>query len=200
MPSIFTLCEDMEQLKSQMNILMSHLKQNEIITDEMVRHSVQSRMKKILPSRIKEYAALIILLGFMPAFQIYCYCSGKITSLTFVIATILLCLYSAFWTLYGKYNNLRNVCKNGTLTEVATEVARMRRNNNIVSITTPLVFVAWCAIYFSIYFQELLDDDLRQLVLALMVIIAVAADIVYGLYRVRRVTGDVLDEIKSLKK
>lgn len=124
----------------------------------------------------------------------------QLTSLTFVIATILLCLYSAFWTLYGKYNNLRHVCKNGTLTEVATEVARMRRNNNIVSITTPLVFVAWCAIYFSIYFQELLDDDLRQLVLALMVIIAVAADIVYGLYRVRRVTDDVLDEIKSLKK
>lgn len=200
MSSYFTLCEDMEQLKSQMNILMSHLRQNEIITEEMVRHSVQNRMKKILPSRIKEYVALFIVAGFMPAYLIFCYYCDKITSLTFVIATILMCAYSAFWTLHGKYNNLRNVCKNGTLTEVATEVARMRRNNNIVSITTPLVLIAWCAVYFSIYFHELVEGDMRQLVFALMIFILVVTDVAYGIYRVRRVTGDVLDEIESLKK
>lgn len=200
MSSYFTLCEDMEQLKSQMNILMSHLRQNEIITEEMVRHSVQNRMKKILPSRIKEYVALFIVAGFMPAYLIFCYYCGKITSLTFVIATILMCAYSAFWTLHGKYNNLRNVCKNGTLTEVATEVARMRRNNNIISITTPLVLIAWCAVYFSIYFHELVEGDMRQLVFALMIFILVVTDVAYGIYRVRRVTGDVLDEIESLKK
>ena len=200
MASYFTLCEDMEQLKAQMNILMSHLRKNEIITEEMVRHSVQTRMKKILPSRIKEYVALFIVAGFMPAYLIFCYYCGKITSLTFVIATILMCAYTAFWTLYGKYNNLRNVCKNGTLTEVATAVARMRRQNNIVSITTPLVLIAWCAVYFSIYFHELVEGDMRQMVFALMIIILVVTDVAYGIYRVRRVTGDVLDEIESLKK
>lgn len=200
MTSYFTLCEDMEQLKAQMNILMSHLRKNEIITEEMVRHSVQTRMKKILPSRIKEYVALFIVAGFMPAYLIFCYYCGKITSLTFVIATILMCAYTTFWTLYGKYSNLRNVCKNGTLTEVATQVARMRRQNNIVSITTPLVFVAWCTVYFTIYFRDLVQGEMTQLVIALIIILVVATDIIYGLYRVRRITSEVLNEINELKQ
>lgn len=190
----------MEQLKAQMNILMSHLRKNEIITEEMVRHSVQTRMKKILPSRIKEYVALFIVAGFMPAYLIFCYYCGKITSLTFVIATILMCAYTTFWTLYGKYSNLRNVCKNGTLTEVATQVARMRRQNNIVSITTPLVLVAWCTVYFTIYFRDLVQGEMTQLVIALIIILVVATDIIYGLYRVRRITSEVLNEINELKQ
>lgn len=200
MTSYFTLCDDMDQLKSQMNILMSHLRKNEIITEDMVRYSVQNRMKKILPTRIKEYVTLLIVAGFMPAYLIFCYCTGLITSLTFVIATILMCLYTTFWTLYGKYSNLRNVCKNGTLTEVATQVARMRRQNSIVSITTPLVLVAWCTVYFTIYFRDLVQGEMTQLVIALMIILVVATDIIYGLYRVRRITGDVLNEINELKQ
>lgn len=41
---------------------------------------------------------------------------------------------------------------------------------------------------------------MRQLVFALIIIILVVTDVAYGIYRERRVTSDVLDEIESLKK
>lgn len=199
MANYFTLCDDMEQLKAQMNILMSHLKQNEIITDEMIRASVQKRMKQIVPSRVKEYIALLIVAGFMPIYLICCYYFGKITSLPFVIATIVLCLYTTIRSIIGKYNNVRNVCKNGNLTEVATEVVRMRKLNIINGIITPLLLIAWCCVYFHEYFKDLVVEH-NGLFFAVMIILIVTVDIAIGLYRVHRVTGEVLEEIESIKK
>lgn len=199
MSSYFTLCDDMDQLKAQMNILMSHLKQNEIITDEMVRFSVQKRMKKILPGRIKQYAVMLLVAVLMPCYLIAMMHFGKITSVPFVATTIAMCWYSAFSMYYSKYNELRNVCKDGALTEVATQVARLRRKNILFSILTPLVLIVWCVVYFTEYYQDLLTEH-NGLFMAIFIIMIVTADIVFGAYRIHRVTSDVLDEIKSLKK
>lgn len=189
----------MEQLKAQMNILMSHLKQNEIITDEMVRHSVQSRMKKILPSRIKEYAVLLLVAILMPGYLITMLYLGRVTSIPFVITTIAMCWYSAFSMYVSKYNDLRNVCKNGALTEVAIQIARLRRKNIIFSILTPLVLMGWCVVYFTEYGQALLSEH-NGLFFAIFIILFVLGDVFYGAYRIHHVTSDVLDEIESLKK
>lgn len=199
MTNYFTICDDMDQMKVQMNILMSHLKQNEIITDEMIQASIKSRMKTIVPSRIKECVALLIVAGFMPIYLIYCYHIDKITSLPFVVATIALCLYSTIRMFISKYNNVRNVCKNGNLTEVAIEVARMRRLNTINIITTPLMLGAWCCVYFYEYFQDLMVERI-SLFFALFIILFVTGDIAYGFYRIHRVTGEVLKEIENIRK
>lgn len=199
MTSYFTLRDDMDQLKAQMNILMSHLKQNEIITDEMIRKSVQSRMKRILPSKFSECATLFIIGLFMPVYLICCYYFGKVTSLTFVVATIAMCLYTTVRTLIGMHKNVRNVCKNGNLTEVATEVARMQRRNIIESIITPLVLVAWCCVYFSVYFNDLVVEH-NGLFIACGIILFVTVNLAYGFYRIHRVTNEVLKEIESIKK
>lgn len=199
MSSYFTLRDDMDQLKAQMNILMSHLKQNEIITDEMVRRSVQTHMKSILPSRFRVNLGLFIVGAFMPIYLIVCYCLGMINSLPFVIATIALCLYSAAMMLLARYNDLRNVCKNGTLTELATQVARYRRRNTIASIATPLVVLAWAAVYFSENYKALLDEH-NGLFIACGIILFVTVYVICGYRRVNRVAGDVLEEIENLKK
>lgn len=198
MTNYLTLCDDMNQLKAQMNILMSHLRQNEIITDEMIHNSVQNRMKSIVPSRIAEYAALAMLV-FLSIFFIYCYCIGKMTSLAYVIATIAMCIYSAFQIIYGKYNNLRNICKNGTLTEVATQVARMRRQNALFSITTPLVLIAVCSVYFYEYYNTLITEH-NGLFMVMLIILFVTSNLIYRFYRVHHITGEVLDEIENFKK
>jgi len=199
MQSYFTLRDDMDQLKAQMNILMSHLKQNEIITDEMVRRSVQTRMKSILPSQFRVNLALCIVGAFMPIYLIVCYCLGMINSLPFVIATIALCLYSAVVMLLTRYNDLRNVCKNGALTEVATQVAHYRRRNTITSFATPLVVLVWCIVYFSENYQTLLTEH-NGLFIACGIILFVTVYVIYGFRRVNRVTGEVLEEIENLKK
>lgn len=199
MTTYYSLLDDMEQLKAQMNILMTHLKKNEIITEEMVLRTTKNQMERILPSRISEVLSLLVTFLVIPGFSIYGYLKGDINSLPFELFTIAMCWYSGCRTLLGMRTNIRAAFNRGSLTEVAAKVAKIRRQNALNSVLTPIIMLIWCSWFLYLNYTDLLAEH-NGLFMCFLIFAFVAVSIATGFYRIRRVTGNVLQQIEELKK
>lgn len=188
----------MQTLKDQMNILMSHLKQNNIITEEMVRRTTQRQMEHILPSRIKVVLSFLVSILFVPGMTIYEYFNGQISSLPFTLFTVVMCWYAGSRIFTSNHNDIRRLYKEGSLTQVAESVVRMRRQNFIDGLLTMGFLLVWCGWFLYLNYTDLLNEH-NGLFFCGIIFLFVTVSIVLGYNRLRRVTGDVLKQIEELQ-
>lgn len=188
---------DLELLKVQMQILKSHLSENEIISKEMVDATVKTQVRSLTSSPA---AYLVGLAGeiFIAVFSVYAYTVLGTWSLWFTIATVVWCALCTFG-MYQQYKlKVRENILNDALVDTASEIARWREFNIRQSVFTAIATVAYVGCIFAETWTSLQQSPMDMFI-ALFIISFVIGSVARNKYKIHKVASDLLKEVESVK-
>lgn len=194
----FVTTDELDILKAQMQVLRSHLKDNEIISKEMLEATVKAEAKNITGKRMSFLTTMIVdtLMGIYFAW-IY-FSRPGFMSTTFLIATLCWCL---LWVVvaYLQYReNMQDRLLNDSLTEAATDLMKLKKQNLRLAYLTIAATIAWLCILFYETWEELSQPI--PCLLVCMIIFFVTFCVSSKMQKIHRTTSDLMRQIEEVKK
>ena len=198
--------QELEQMRQQMDILKRKLEQQEIVNDQMIRHSMKSRMSWI--NRYRWIALFIIpfvALCFLPAVKSPYSVFGGYMSWSLYFFTILIVAASTIADFV--INRISdNTMMNSSLLEISEKLAKMKRLRRWQTIIGLIVIAFWIAwLMYEIYASAGDDPDSKRQTIGFMIAIGIGAVIggAIGLtiyFKMQRTNDDIIHQIEELKK
>lgn len=199
MTNIMTIGDDLEMLKSQMDLLTRSMMDKNLISEEMIRKSVKRRIEGVIPSKIG-YCLGIILGGLVfPCVVMWMTLSLNSYSLGLGIFTVLMSWFGTYKTIEYMRLNPEKVLRDGSLLDVTETITKMRRMNNRQLMLSYVFMFVWCGWFLMEQYSSLVGS-IESIVLVSMVFIFVFVGITTNSLRIERTTKRVLEDIEDMRK
>ena len=185
-----------EELRTQYATLKNQLKNQEIVSNRLIREVMRSKKKDINSTKIVEYVCVAICILLYPPL----YFTGMF-SLAFLIATVLMVLICAVATWYihrpvDKLNFMRD-----DLATVARVMARFKQQyNQWLYYVTPLILIPWVAWACYEFAWKNAPEGAYPWVMTIALIIGGLVGLAIGLYyhfKAVNAAQDIIDEIED---
>lgn len=194
-----TIGDDLEMLKSQMDLLTRSMMDKNLISEEMIRKSVKRRIEGVIPSKIG-YCLGIILGGLVfPCVVMWMTLSLNSYSLGLGIFTVLMSWFGTYKTIEYMRLNPEKVLRDGSLLDVTETITKMRRMNNRQLMLSYVFMFVWCGWFLMEQYSSLVGS-IESIVLVSMVFIFVFVGITTNSLRIERTTKRVLEDIEDMRK
>lgn len=191
--------KNFEEMRSQFAILKNQLKQQEIVSDRLLRETMKAKNKDISSTKRMVYGCAAIGLIIYP----FTYLTHT-WSMTFAVATCLMMLFcaAATWYIHKPVEELNFM--RDDFTTVARVMARFKKQyNDWLHYVTPTLLIPWVswACYEIVWKNapEGLDNRVRMiLVLPLLVGVALGGFIGYRFHcKAVNAAQDIIDQIEE---
>lgn len=195
----FATTDELDILKAQMQVLRSHLQQNEIISQEMLDATVKAEVKTIIGKR-RSFLLTMIADTLMCAYFIWIYFSRPgFMSTLFLVTTICWCL---FWVLVAWHQyrqNMRDRLLNDSLTEAALDLVKVKQQNLRQARLTIIASIVWLVVLFWETWDDISHSP-EHCLFVCMIIFFVGYSVSSRLQKVHRTTTSLLRQIEEVKK
>ena len=198
MTNIYTLADELETLKADMQMLKSLLRDRVVITEDMVRRSARARIKRLLPSSNFSLVSTIAILFSLGTFT-YSHVVNGTFSLTFLLITWVFLLFCLIRPLFMNNKALRTALTQGSLTEVTTQVKKWSQQVSLNRTLSIIALTIWAMFFFYDAHTDIMQRP-ASLIVIFIIFLFVISSIIEHQHRVAKTSREVLDEIAEVKK
>ena len=188
---------EFDEMKSQMQVLKSHLSDSEIVSKEMLDATIKSSAKNLISKRLWNIVAIVTVL-LMAGFITYVCLSLHKCSVLFMAATIVWCIFLALVNFQQYKDNFRDRLLDGSVTDTVGTVARWKLQNLRQGISIAVATVIWSAFCLNEIWADI-TADISHAVFVAVLYIFVLGDVGGRYHRTHKVTSDLLKQIDSLR-
>ena len=184
-------------LKAQMQVLKSHLANDEIVSKEMLEAAVKSSARNLADRRFMNILAIAADL-LVVAFIAYVCLSLHKCSVLFMIATTVWGIFLAALSYLRYKNDIRSQLLDGSLVDTVRTVTAWKRQNMTQGLLTAVASVIWACFCLN----EIWDDvtgNLEHAVFAAVIFLFVLGVTCSRYLSVNKVTTNLLKQIKELR-
>lgn len=195
----FATTDELDILKAQMQVLRSHLQQNEIISQEMLDATVKAEVKSIMGKR-RSFLITMIVDTLMCAYFVWIYFSRPgFMSPLFLVATICWCMLWVFvaWRQYCQ--NMRERLLNDTLTEAALDLVKVKQQNLRHAYLTIIASIAWVCVLFWETWDEISQNP-EQCLMVCFILCFVLYCVSSRMMKIHRTTTSLIRQIEEIKQ
>ena len=188
---------ELDVLKSQMQVLKNHLSDNEIVSREMLDVAIKSSAKSLTSKRLWNIVAIAAVL-LMAGFIAYVCLSLHKCRVLFMAATIVWCVFLALVNLQQYKDNIRGQLLDGTVADTVGTLSRWKLQNLRQGISIAVATVIWSAFCLN----EICDDIISEpshAVFVTVLYIFVLGNVGGHYHRVHKVTTSLLKQIDELR-
>lgn len=195
----FVTTDEFDILKAQMQVLRSHLQQNELISQEMLDATVKAEVKNIVGKRRSFLITMVVDLLMAVYFAWIHFSRPDFMSTTFFIATMCWCLLWVY-VAYRQYRqNMRERLLNDSLTDAAQDLAHVKQQNLRLAILTAAASVAWVAVLLWETWAEI-SQSFEQCIAVFFIFFFVFFNVSNRMVKIHRTTTSLLRQIEEVKK
>lgn len=198
MKNIITLGEDLEMMKSQMDLLTRFMINQNLISDEMIRRSVEKNVKKTLPSKFSVWFSILFSSVLFPGIIMWETLSKDVYSIPFGIFTVLMSWCVMYLGLGYRKMKIHETLQDGSLLEVSDTITRLRKFNNRNKLVTIFFLITWIC-WFLVENHTILLSDINQLIMSVIIVGIVTISVISRYVNVERSLQNSLDYIKEMK-
>ncbi len=188
---------EFDVLKSQMQVLKSHLSDNEIISKEMLDTTIKSNARNLTSKRLWNMVAIVAVL-LMAGFITYVCLSLHKCSVLFMAATIVWCIFLALVNLQQYKDNFRDRLLDGSVTDTVSTVSRWKLQNLRQGISIAVATVIWSAFCFYEIWDDIVSEP-SHAVFVVVLYVFVLGNVGGHYLRVHKVTTSILKQIDELR-
>jgi len=198
MKNIIELGDDLEMLKSQMDILTRVMSDKNLITDDMIRDSIETRMERITPNKLTLTILLLVSGILFPGVILYLSLVGHYYSLGLGIFTILMGWFGTYEIYERMGDKTMDMVHDGSLLEVSESVTKMRQTNNRNKLITYIFMLVWCSWWIFENYSEL-TGSIENIIMVTLIFVFVIVGVTINFSRIERTTRQVLKDIERYK-
>lgn len=119
---------ELDEMKSQMQVLKNHLSDSEIVSREMLDATIKSSAKNLISKRLWNIVAIVTVLLMAGLIAYVCLSLHK-CSVLFMAATIVWCVFLALVNFRQYKDNFRERLLDGSVTDTVGTVSRWKLQN-----------------------------------------------------------------------
>lgn len=198
MTNIIEISDELQMLKSQMEILTRTMSNKNLITDDMIRQTVENRIEKLEPSKTKNYLSLLISIVLFPALVLWVTIAKDAYSLPLGIFTVFMCWTTAYRTYEGMRLHTMETVHNGSILEVSEAINKMRQMYNRHKLITYTIFFVWVG-WFLLENYHVMLSSINDIILSSVIFVFVFGSLSISFSRVERITRQALRDIKNYR-
>lgn len=198
MTNIIEISDELQMLKSQMEILTRTMSNKNLITDDMIRQTVENRIERLEPSKTKKYLSLLISIVLFPALVLWVTIVKDAYSLPLGIFTVFMCWTTAYRTYEGMRLNTMETVHNGSILEVSEAINKMRQMYNRHKLITYTIFFVWVG-WFLLENYHVMLSSINDIILSSIIVVFVFGSLSISFSRVERITRQALRDIKNYR-
>ena len=188
---------ELDTMKSQMQVLKNHLSDNEIVSREMLDVAIKSSAKNLTSKRLWNMVAIVAVL-LMAGFIAYVCLSLHKCSVLFMAATIVWCVFLALVNFLQYKDNIRGQLLDGTVADTVGTLSRWKLQNLRQGISIAVATVIWSAFCLNEIWDDIISEPSHAVFVAVLYIFVLGY--VGGRYhRVHKVTTSLLKQIDELR-
>lgn len=199
MRNLIEINDELDVLKAQMQILTNQLANNEIVSEKMLRATIDAKVKSLLPNKHINYISLAFVGIFLPVCNIYGYLYTNFCSLPFLICSLVFFAFCIALNIQRSRLPLEEVLRNGNLVELGQTITKWRKMNANHRLITCLVGGAWIIYYFIENWSEV-SARMETLVFVCLLMIVVFGSTLHYFHRVSKLTQELKEQIDELTK
>lgn len=195
----FATSDELDILKAQMQVLRSHLQNNEIISQQMLEATVKAEVKNIVGNR-RSFLITMVVDTLMGVYFAWIYFSRPdFMSTPFFVATMCWCLLWVY-VAYRQYRqNMRDRLLNDSLTDAALDLARVKQQNLRLAIVTAAASLVWVGILLWETWGDISESPEHCLAVC-FILFFVFYCVSSRMQKVHRTTTDLLRQIEEVKR
>lgn len=188
---------ELDVLKSQMQVLKNHLSDNEIVSREMLDVAIKSSAKSLTSKRLWNIVAIAAVL-LMAGFIAYVCLSLHKCRVLFMAATIVWCVFLALVNLQQYKDNIRGQLLDGTVADTVGTLSRWKLQNLRQGISIAVATVIWSAFCLNEIWDDIISEP-SHAVFVTVLYIFVLGNVGGHYHRVHKVTTSLLKQIDELR-
>lgn len=198
MTNIIEISDELQMLKSQMEILTRTMSNKNLITDDMIRQTVENRIEKLEPSKTKNYLSLLISIVLFPALVLWMTIVKDAYSLPLGLFTVFMCWTTAYRTYEGMRLNTMETVHNGSILEVSEAINKMRQMYNRHKLLTYTIFFVWVG-WFLLENYHVMLSSINDIILSSIIVVFVFGCLSVSFGRIERITRQTLRDIENYR-
>lgn len=188
---------EFDVLKSQMQVLKSHLSDSEIVSSEMLDAAIKSSAQNLTSRRLWNVVAIVVVLLLVGYMSYVCLGLHK-CSVMFMVATVVWCLFLAVVNFIQYKENIRGQLLDGSIADTVDTVSRWKLQNFRQGVSIAVATVIWSAFCLCEVWDDIISDPSHAVFVAVLYIFVLGY--VGGHYRrVHKVTTSLLKQIDELR-
>ena len=188
---------EFDVLKSQMQVLKSHLSDSEIVSSEMLDAAIKSSAQNLTSRRLSNVVAIVVVLLLAGYMSYVCLGLHK-CSVVFMAATVVWCLFLAVVNFIQYKENIRGQLLDGSIADTVDTVSRWKLQNFRQGVSIAVATVIWSAFCLCEVWDDIISDPSHAVFVAILYIFVLGN--VGGHYRrVHKVTTSLLKQIDELR-
>ena len=188
---------EFDVLKSQMQVLKSHLSDSEIVSSEMLDAAIKSSAQNLTSKRLWNVVAVVVVLLLAGYMSYVCLGLHK-CSVMFMAATVVWCLFLAVVNFIQYKENIRGQLLDGTITDTVGTVSRWKLQNFRQGVSIAVATVIWSAFCLCEVWDDIISDPSHAVFVAILYIF-VLGNVGGHYHRVHKVTTSLLKQIDELR-
>lgn len=188
---------EFDVLKSQMQVLKSHLSDSEIVSNEMLDAAIKSSARNLTSKRLWNVVAIVVVLLLAGYMSYVCLGLHK-CSVMFMAATVVWCLFLAVVNFIQYKENIRGKLLDGTITDTVGTVSRWKLQNFRQGVSIAVATVIWSAFCLCEVWDDIISDPSHAVFVAILYIF-VLGNVGGHYHRVHKVTTSLLKQIDELR-
>lgn len=198
MKNLIEISDDLEMLKSQMEILTRSMANQKLISEDMIRQTVETNIEDIQPGKTKIYISLVFSIVLFPALVLWMTIVKDMYSLPLGIFTVFMSWTTAYRTFEIMRQNTMEVVHDGSILEITESINKMRQMYNRHKILTYSVLVIW-VVWFLLENYSQMIGSINDIIMSTIIFVFVFACLSTSFSRVERVTRQTLRDIKNYR-
>ncbi|HBH09626.1 MAG TPA: hypothetical protein DDX40_09540 [Rikenellaceae bacterium] len=188
---------EFDVLKSQMQVLKSHLSDSEIVSSEMLDAAIKSSAQNLTSRRLWNVVAIVVVLLLVGYMSYVCLGLHK-CSVMFMVATVVWCLFLAVVNFIQYKENIRGQLLDGSIADTVDTVSRWKLQNFRQGVSIAVATVIWSAFCLCEVWDDIISDPSHAVFVAVLYIFVLGY--VGGHYRrVHKVTTSLLKQMDELR-
>lgn len=192
----FATTDELDVLKAQMNVLRTHLQNNEIISKEMLEATLKAEVKHLVGKRsfyLRTMVIDLLMIGWWTWFYMH-----TEMGMPFYVASVVWFLLWAGVAFKDYRQNMRDQLLNASLTDAALHLVNLKKQNLNMAKLKVVATIIWLGFLFN-ELWGVLSDTYICLSVSLMIFI-VTYFTSAKMQQIHRTTTDLLRQIDELKK
>ena len=188
---------EFDVLKSQMQVLKSHLSDSEIVSSEMLDAAIKSSAQNLTSRRLWNVVAIVVVLLLVGYMSYVCLGLHK-CSVMFMVATVVWCLFLAVVNFIQYKENIRGQLLDGSIADTVDTVSRWKLQNFRQGVSIAVATVIWSAFCLCEIWDDIISEPSHAVFVAILYIFVLGY--VGGHYRrVHKVTTSLLKQMDELR-
>ena len=188
---------EFDVLKSQMQVLKSHLSDSEIVSSEMLDAAIKSSAQNLTSRRLWNVVAIVVVLLLVGYMSYVCLGLHK-CSVMFMVATVVWCLFLAVVNFIQYKENIRGQLLDGSIADTVDTVSRWKLQNFRQGVSIAVATVIWSAFCLTEIWDDIISEPSHAVFVAILYIF-VLGNVGGHYHRVHKVTTDLLKQIDELR-